>query len=69
MTPQEYAEKYRLRPMVVAHEHCLTENGYRKQTLSTKNKRNPSATACRIAQLLDFIREQGLEPPQPIFFD
>lgn len=69
MTPKEYAEKYNLRPLATAYEHCLTENSYRRQLLTTKNKRNPSATVCRVSQLLDFIREQGLEPPQPIFFD
>ncbi|MBW4566023.1 MAG: hypothetical protein KME32_34090 [Mojavia pulchra JT2-VF2] len=69
MTPQEYAEKYKIRPIVAAYEHCITENAYRKQALSTKNRANPSATTCRISQLLDFIREQGLEPPKPNFFD
>lgn len=69
MTPQEYAQKYNLKAIAAAYEHCLTENAYRRQFLTTKNKRSPSATTCRVSQLLDFIREQGLEPPQPIFFD
>ena len=68
-TPQEYASKYKLRPMTVAHEHCITENAYRRQMLATAKKTTPSPTTCRVSQLLDFIREMGLEPPQPIFFD
>lgn len=69
MTPQEYETKYKLKPIAVAYEHCMTEVGYRRQKLATKNKTSPSAMACRISQLLDFIREKGIEPPQPIFFD
>jgi hypothetical protein len=69
MTPQEYAIKYKLKPIAAAYEHCISENAYRKQSLATANKTNPSATTCRISQLLDFIRETGNEPPQPIFFD
>jgi hypothetical protein len=69
MTPQEYETKYNLKPIAVAYEHCMTEVGYRRQKLTTHNKTNPSAMACRISQLLDFIREQGQEPPHPIFFD
>ncbi|ABA24966.1 hypothetical protein Ava_B0255 (plasmid) [Trichormus variabilis ATCC 29413] len=69
MTPQEYAQKYNLKATTVAHEHCISENAYRRQILSTKNKNRPAATTCRISQLLNFIREHGLEPPNPIFFD
>ena len=69
MTPREYAEKYNLRPVQVAYEHCITEVGYRKQCLATKNKTKPSAQTCRISQLLDYIKDLGHEPPQPIFFD
>jgi hypothetical protein len=69
MTPQEYASKHKLKPTVVAYEHCISENGYRKQTLLSENKTNPSPMACRISQLLDYIRELGYEPPPPIFFD
>lgn len=69
MTPQEYAQKHNLRPIAVAYEHCISENAYRRQMLATENKTKPAATTCRISQLLDFIREQGLEPPQPVFFD
>lgn len=68
-TPQEYAQKYKLKPMAVAHELCITENAYRRYLLATAKKTNPSATTCRISQLLDFIRELGHEPPKPIFFD
>ena len=69
MTPTEYAQKHNLRPTVAAYELAMTENGFRKLSLATKNKRSPSTQACRIAQLLDFIKEQGLQPPAPIFFD
>lgn len=69
MTPQEYALKHKLKPIVAAYEHCISENAYRKQTLATENRTKPSATTCRISQLLDFIRQTGHEPPQPIFFD
>jgi hypothetical protein len=41
-TPQEYASKYKLKPMTVAHEHCITENAYRRQMLATTKKTNPS---------------------------
>lgn len=67
MTPQEYEAKYKLKPNAVAYEHCMSETGYRKQKLATDNKTNPSAMACRISQLLDFIRENGQEPPKPLF--
>ena len=69
MTPQEYEAKYKLKPIVVAFEHCMSETGYRRQKLATENRTKPSAMACRISQLLDFIRESGLEPPKPNFFD
>lgn len=29
MTPQEYETKYKLKPIAVAYEHCMTEVGYR----------------------------------------
>lgn len=69
MTPQEYAEKYKFPISKVVYEHCITENAYRRYTLSTKNKSNPSPITCRVTQLLTFIRENGLEPPIPIFFE
>jgi hypothetical protein len=69
ITPQNYAQKYRLKATQVAYEHCITEVSYRRQMLSTENKTKPSPQTCRISQLLDFIREQGLEPPPPNFFD
>jgi hypothetical protein len=68
-TPHEYALKYNLRPMTVAHEHCITENAYRRYLLATDGKTTPSNTTRRISQLLTFIRELGYEPPNPIFFD
>jgi len=69
MTPTEYAAKYNLRATVAAYELAMTENGFRKQQLHTKNRRQPSTQTCRVAQLLDFIRESGMVPPEPIFFD
>jgi hypothetical protein len=70
MTPAEYAEKYRLKPIQAAYEIGMAEGSYRKQLSSSKKThRNPSAIACRTAQLLDFIRQAGLEPPPPVFFD
>lgn len=69
MTPAKYAQKHNLKPTVAAYELAMTENGFRKQGLATKNRRSPSAQSCRIAQLLDFIKEAGLEPPAPYFFD
>ena len=70
MTPVEYAQKYSLKPIKAAYDLCMTECTFRRLTLTTKNRiKNPSASSCRVAQLLDFIREQGLEPPEPNFFD
>ena len=68
-TPQEYAAKYNLRPIVAAHEHAMTENTYRRYLLSTKNRINPSLITRRVSQLLDFIKSNNLEPPDPVFFD
>ncbi|MEL7037764.1 MAG: hypothetical protein AAFO04_19375 [Cyanobacteria bacterium J06592_8] len=67
LTPQEYANLYGLTPVEAAIDLGITENSFRRYTLTTKNKINPSPQTLRTVQLLNFIRERGLEPPS--FFD
>ncbi len=63
MNPVDYAIKHHLPPVQAAEECGMTETSFRRYTLSTGNKRSPSPLSRRVAQLLDFIRDQGLEPP------
>lgn len=63
-TPLEYAKKYKKPKTLAAYELGLdSQILYRYE----KGDRNPSATACRVAQLMDFIIQSGLEPPEPIY--
>lgn len=70
MTPKDIVENYRsnynLSVTTTAIEISVTEATIRQYLLSTKNKRTPSVQVCRIVQLLDFIKKQGLQPPPPL---
>lgn len=69
LTPQDYASYYRMRPSQVAHEHCISENAYRRYLLHTSTRSKPSPITCRVTQLLHFIRQMGAIPPEPFFCD
>lgn len=72
-TPTEYVEYYRrqynLPISVTAYELAMSESNFRRYAIVTKNKRKPSTQTCRVVQLLDFIRQNGLEPPPPVFLE
>ena len=65
MTPREYAIKHGLAANEAAYRLCVSEQLFKRYTFSTKNRVEPSKQTQRIAQLLDFIEEQGLTPPMP----
>jgi hypothetical protein len=72
-TPSEYVENYRrqykLPVSAAAYDLAMSEGNFRRYAITTKNKRKPSTQTCRVVQLLDFIRQNGLEPPAPVFFE
>lgn len=64
-----YQKQYNLPVSAVAYELAISECHYRRYFIKSKSKRSPSSQACRVAQLLAFIKDNGLQPPPPNFFD
>lgn len=62
--PLAYGKLYQ-RPMIaIAYEHAISTNVlYQYES----GKKRPSAQTKRVSQLLDFIRRNGLEPPEPLW--
>jgi|GEM_PF-3112027 len=69
MTPQQYAEKYGLAPEKVSEEIAIDLGSYFRYNSRGKRRRTPSPQILTICQLLDFIRQNGLEPPTPTIPD
>lgn len=65
--PIAYGQKYKMSSVKLAHEHAYSSTD---MIAKIKNKkRKPSAQAVRVSQLLDFIRENGLTPPEPFYLE
>lgn len=73
LTPIDYIRAYQLRnnlsPSDTAGDLLISMSHYYKFFTDSAHKRSPSSHCCRIAQLLEFIKNNGLEPPPPIFQD
>lgn len=62
--PLTYGKVYKRPYNAVAYEHAMSTNAlYQYES----GRKNPSAQTKRVSQLLDFIRQNGLEPPEPIW--
>ncbi|MBW4457070.1 MAG: hypothetical protein KME55_32850 [Nostoc indistinguendum CM1-VF10] len=71
MTPTDYIRAYQIRnnldPKQLSEELLISMSHYYKFFTQSQHKRSPSPHVCRIAQLTEFIKQNGLEPPPPVF--
>lgn len=71
MTPTDYIRDYQARnqldPKALSQELLISTSHYYKFFTDSNHKRSPSPQLCRIAQLTEFIKQQGLEVPPPFF--
>ena len=69
LSPIDYAINHGLTHTKLAREIGISENAVSRYFFSdtAKSKSRPDSRTLRIIQLLDFIKQNGLTPPDPNF--
>lgn len=69
LSPVDYALNYQLSNSRLAQEIGISENAVSRYFFSdsAKSKSKPDNRTLRIIQLLDFIKQNNLTPPDPNF--